>query len=219
VLRGLQDESNRGDLFGVGGRNAARLGGPRGPPSSSTSDELGRRAMGRAFAVWASDHAEGSLLRAWGMWNRCFTFLVGDGALLRNPMSAVPKPKLPQTAPRSIRHENPAELLLRTAASPDADAKASKRWPECDVALVATFYATGIRSPKRSARTSTRSPDRTAPAGYKSPTRQQGPRDPDRARTRDGSLTATSSRAASDTAPTRSRTRTRRCMSTTTACG
>ena len=60
-------------------------------------------------------------------------------------MSAVPKPKLPQTAPRSIRHENPAELLLSTAATSDAGAKASKRWPERDVALVATFCVTGIR--------------------------------------------------------------------------
>jgi site-specific recombinase XerD len=60
-------------------------------------------------------------------------------------MRAVPKPKLPQSAPRSIRHENPAEMLLRTAANPDPNAKASKRWPERDLALVATFCVTGIR--------------------------------------------------------------------------
>jgi len=94
--------------------------------------------MRRAVAAWASDHSEGSLLHACGVWNRFFTFLV-NGALLRNPMSAVPKPKLPQTAPRSIRHENPAETLLATAATPDADTKVSKRWPERDVALIATF--------------------------------------------------------------------------------
>jgi integrase len=35
--------------------------------------------------------------------------------------------------------------LLRTAANPDPAAKASKRWPERDVALIATFSVTGIR--------------------------------------------------------------------------
>jgi hypothetical protein len=54
-------------------------------------------------------------------------------------MRSVLKPKLPLTAPRSIRHKNPAEILLRTAANPDPTAKASKRWPERDLALVATF--------------------------------------------------------------------------------
>ena len=58
-------------------------------------------------------------------------------------MQAVPKPKLPQTAPRSIRHEIPAEILLATAATPDAHA--SKRWPERDVAPLATFCVTAIR--------------------------------------------------------------------------
>jgi site-specific recombinase XerD len=60
-------------------------------------------------------------------------------------MKSVPKPKLPREAPRSIRHESPAELLLATAAVPDPRAKLSKRWPERDVALVATFCVTGIR--------------------------------------------------------------------------
>ena len=37
------------------------------------------------------------------------------------------------------------EILLATAASADASAKAPKRWPKRDVALVATFCAAGIR--------------------------------------------------------------------------
>jgi site-specific recombinase XerD len=101
--------------------------------------------MRRAFASSASDHSEGSLLRAWGVWNGFFTLLVDEEVVQRNPMKAVPKPKLPQTAPRSIRHENPAEVLLRTAATPDSRAKVSKRWPERDVALLATFSVTGVR--------------------------------------------------------------------------
>jgi site-specific recombinase XerC len=115
----------RNDLLGIARRIAAQLHGPDASPEQLDVSELDQRVMRRAFAAWASDHAEGSLLRAWGVWNRFFAFLVDDEVLPRNPMSAVPKPKLPQTAPRSIRHENPAESLLVTAASPDPSAKAS----------------------------------------------------------------------------------------------
>jgi len=44
-----------------------------------------------------------------------------------------------------MRHENPAEILLRTAGTPDSNAKASKRWQERDVALLATSCVTDIR--------------------------------------------------------------------------
>ena len=135
----------RGDLLGVGGRIACQLHGPGAALEALDVSELDQRAMRRGFATWAQDHSEGSLLRAWGVWNRFFAFLVDDELLVRNPMRAVPKPKLPQAAPRSIRHENPAALLLETAATPDPSAKASKRWPERDVALLATFCVTGIR--------------------------------------------------------------------------
>jgi hypothetical protein len=37
------------------------------------------------------------------------------------------------------------------AANADPNANASKRWPERDLAPVATFSVTGIASPKRSA--------------------------------------------------------------------
>jgi len=80
--------------------------------------ELARRAMRRGFAAWATDHSEGSLLRAWGVWNRFFAFLVDDEGLLRNPMSAVPRPKLPQTAPRSIRPENLIRASPRDGRGP-----------------------------------------------------------------------------------------------------
>jgi integrase/recombinase XerC len=135
----------RADLLGVGGRIAAQLHGPGATLERLDVSELDQRAMRRGFANWAADHSEGSLLRAWGVWNRFFAFLVDDELLVRNPMRAVPKPKLPQAAPRSIRHEHPAELLVETAGARDPSAKASKRWPERDVALLATFWVTGIR--------------------------------------------------------------------------
>jgi integrase/recombinase XerC len=145
----------RNDLLGVAGRIVgARQAATNGDLlDRSLADEVARlavdeldpRALRRGFGSWASDHAEASLVRAWTVWNRFFDHLVDDDILSRNPMKSVPKPKLPQIAPRSIRQENPAALLLATAACVDPRAKVTKRWPERDVALVATFCVTGIR--------------------------------------------------------------------------
>ncbi len=134
----------RSDLLGVGAR-IATLRGDQATVERLTIAELDARAMRRGFAAWASDHAEGSMVRAWGTWSRFFGYLVDDEAIERNPMKQVPKPKLPHSAPRAIRHENVAETLLGTAATPDPQAKRSKRWPERDVALVALYCVTGIR--------------------------------------------------------------------------
>jgi integrase/recombinase XerD len=78
--------------------------------------------MRQAFAAWASDHAAASMVRVWGAFNRFFGYLIDDEALDRNPMKAVPKPKLALTAPRAIRQENVAEMLLAAAATPDPSA-------------------------------------------------------------------------------------------------
>ena len=136
----------RNDLLKLGERiGAARHGAGDDALARLTVADLDQRAMRRGFAAWASDHAEGSMVRAWGTWNRFFAYLIDDEALERNPMRSVPKPKLPQTAPRAIRHENVAETLLRAAATPDPRAKRSKVWPERDVALVALYCVTGVR--------------------------------------------------------------------------
>jgi site-specific recombinase XerD len=139
----------RNDLYGIAGRIVA-------PKAADQSDlarqvraltlaDLDHRSLRRGFGSWAGDHAAGSIIRAWTVWNRFFTHLVDDDLATRNPMKSVPKPKLPRAAPRSIRHENPAALLLATAATIDPRSKTTKRWPERDVALVATFCVTGIR--------------------------------------------------------------------------
>jgi site-specific recombinase XerD len=139
----------RNDLYGVAGRIAApRAGNPADRErlvAALTIDDLDHRALRRGFGSWAGDHAAGSIVRAWTVWNRFFTHLVDDDRAPRNPMRSVPKPKLPRTAPRSIRHESPAELLLATAGQVDPRSKLTKRWPERDVALVAVFCVTGIR--------------------------------------------------------------------------
>jgi integrase/recombinase XerC len=135
----------RNDLIGVARRLAAELHGASAVPEQLDLDELDKRAMRAGFAAWAKDHSEGSLVRAWGVWDRFFRFLIDDEVLERNPMPSVPKPKLPVTAPKAIKHQQPAVALLEAAATADPRAKRTKRWPERDVALVATFCVTGIR--------------------------------------------------------------------------
>ena len=135
----------RSDLLGIAARIAVALHGPGAAVEQLTVDQLDARVMRRGFAAWAVDHGAGSMVRAWGTWNRFLEYLVDDEALQRNPMKSVPKPKLPQTAPRSIRAENLAATLLQTAATPDPNAKTTKRWPERDVALIAVYCVTGIR--------------------------------------------------------------------------
>ncbi len=139
----------RNDLYGIAGR----IAGPAAATATDrdrlvgrlTVDDLDHRALRRGFGSWAGDHAAGSIVRAWTVWNRFFIHLVDDERAERNPMRAVPKPKLAREAPKSIRHESPAALLLATAATVDPRSKLTKRWPERDVALIATFCVTGIR--------------------------------------------------------------------------
>jgi len=138
-------EGYRDDLLGVGARIAAQLHGADARLEQLRVADLGQRALRHGFAAWAADHAEGSMVRAWGVWNRFCSYLVDDEQLERNPMKSVPKPKLPQTAPRSIRAENLAATLLATAATPNPKAQAAKRWPQRDVALIALYCVTGIR--------------------------------------------------------------------------
>ena len=135
----------RDDLMGVAARIAVQLHGPGASVQHLKVGQLVARAMRLAFAAWASDHAAASMVRAWGTFNRFFGYLIDDEVLDRNPMKAVPKPKLAATAPRAIRQENVAETLLAAAATPDPQAKLSKRWPERDVAMVALYCVTGIR--------------------------------------------------------------------------
>ncbi|HEX8159563.1 MAG TPA: hypothetical protein VF526_19430, partial [Solirubrobacteraceae bacterium] len=135
----------RDDLMGVAARIACQLHGPDASVQQLKVGQLDARAMRHAFAAWASDHAAASMVRAWGTFNRFFGYLIDDEVLDRNPMKAVPKPKLAATAPRAIRQENVAETLLAAAATPDPQAKLSKRWPERDVAMVALYCVTGIR--------------------------------------------------------------------------
>ena len=59
-------------------------------------------------------------------------------------MAAVEKPPAPERSPGAIRDPEVIERLLTTAAEPDP--RGRNPWPERDLALVATFYVTGIRA-------------------------------------------------------------------------
>jgi site-specific recombinase XerD len=115
------------DLLGVAARIACQLHGPDARVQRLAVCELDARVMREAFAAWASDYAAASMVRVWGTFNRFFAYLIDDEVLDRNPMKAVPKPKLASTAPRAIRQENVAETLLAAAATPDPSSKRSKR--------------------------------------------------------------------------------------------
>jgi site-specific recombinase XerD len=112
-------------------------------------DDLVRPALRAAFASWASDHAAASVRRAHSAWSRFFDFLVAEGLLDGNPMAAIPKPKTPSVLPRSIRARDAVARILATAAQPDP--RARDPWPARDLAVAATFCATGIREAEASA--------------------------------------------------------------------
>jgi integrase/recombinase XerC len=106
-------------------------------------DDLVRPALRAAFSSWASDHAAASVRRAHSAWSSFFDFLVAEGLLDGNPMAAVPKPKTPTTLPRSIRARGAVAQILATARQ--RDPRARHPWPARDLAVAATFCATGIR--------------------------------------------------------------------------
>jgi site-specific recombinase XerD len=106
-------------------------------------DDLVRPALRAAFASWASDHAAASVRRAHSAWSNFFDFLVAESLLEGNPMAAIPKPKTPTTLPRSIRARDAVTRILLTARQPDP--RARNPWPSRDLAVAATFCATGIR--------------------------------------------------------------------------
>jgi len=127
----------RADIEGI----ARRI--DSGGPSILRIEHLTKPALRAGFASWAADHAASSLLRAHSAWSSLFGFLVAEDLIDGDPMAAVPKPRLARSAPKAIRADDAALLLLRTAATIDPAARAP--WPERDLAVVALFLVSGIR--------------------------------------------------------------------------
>ena len=132
----------RSDLLGVAQLMAADVGGLR-------LEHLTKRALQAAFASWTADHAVVSVRRAHSCWSGFFNFLVAEDVCEGNPMAAVSKPRKSPDAPRAIRDPESTSRLLASAAQ--ADPSARDPWPERDLALVATFCVTGVRSAEATA--------------------------------------------------------------------
>src|SRR5689334_9516441 len=73
---------------------------------------LSPRSLRAAFARFAENRAPASVYRAWSSWNSFFTFLVTEGVLAGNPMSAVDKPRVALPSPKPLRGEDTPERLL-----------------------------------------------------------------------------------------------------------
>jgi integrase/recombinase XerC len=104
---------------------------------------LTARTLRAAFARFATPRAAASVYRAWSAWNSFFTFLVADGVVAGNPMSAVDRPNAPIPLPKPLRGEDTPEQLL-TAVSRD-DPRQRHPWPERDLTVLALALCGGLR--------------------------------------------------------------------------
>lgn len=108
-----------------------------------TLRDLSPRALRGAFAQFATGRAPASVYRAWSSWNSFFGFLVVDGVVAGNPMSAVGKPRMATPSPKPLRGEDTPEQLLE--AVNHADERQRDPWPERDVAVLALALCAGLR--------------------------------------------------------------------------
>jgi site-specific recombinase XerD len=104
---------------------------------------LSPRVLRAAFARFAADRAPASVYRAWSTWNSFFSFLVADGVLPGNPMSAVDKPRVAAPSPKPLRGEDTPEQLLDAVNR--TDERQRHPWPERDLAVLALALCAGLR--------------------------------------------------------------------------
>ncbi|GAB7045178.1 tyrosine-type recombinase/integrase [Catenuloplanes indicus] len=102
------------------------------------------RSLRAAFAHFAAPRAAASVYRAWSTWNSFFAFLVADGRVPGNPMSAVDKPRVPTPTPKPLRGEETPEKLLEAVAEA-SDGRQRHPWPERDLVVLALALCAGLR--------------------------------------------------------------------------
>jgi integrase/recombinase XerC len=122
----------------VAAESAAPLAPDRVPVSA-----LCPRVLRTAFARFAADRAPASVYRAWSTWNSFFSFLVADGVLPGNPMSAVDKPRVAAPCPKPLRGDDTPEQLLDAVNR--TDERQRHPWPERDLAVLALALCAGLR--------------------------------------------------------------------------
>ncbi|MGC9666210.1 tyrosine-type recombinase/integrase [Planosporangium sp. 12N6] len=113
------------------------------PLAELTLAALTTRALRAAFAEFAAPRAAASVYRAWSTWNSFFGFLVTDGVIAGNPMSAVDKPHVPLPLPKPLRGEDTPERLLEAVAHEEG--RQRDPWPERDLAVLALALCAGLR--------------------------------------------------------------------------
>jgi integrase/recombinase XerC len=116
---------------------------PARPADQIMISALSPRILRAAFARFAADRAPASVYRAWSSWNSFFTFLVIDGVLAGNPMSAVDKPRVAPPSPKPLRGEDTPEQLLDAVNR--TDERQRHPWPERDLAVLALALCAGLR--------------------------------------------------------------------------
>jgi integrase/recombinase XerC len=112
-------------------------------PDVKVIADLSPRLLRSAFARFAATRAPASVYRAWSSWNAFFTFLVTEGVVAGNPMSAVDKPRVAQPSPKPLRGEDTPEQLLSAVAVPDQ--RQRDPWPERDLVVIALALCAGLR--------------------------------------------------------------------------
>lgn len=118
----------------------------KGDPDRIEVAELTRDLMRRAFGAYAAPRAKATITRCHGTWRQFFDFLVAEGHLEGNPMAAVTRPKREHRQPKPLQGWDEGldhKLLL---ALKDGCRKGRHPWPELDVAIVGTLFATGLRA-------------------------------------------------------------------------
>jgi integrase/recombinase XerC len=132
----------RRDLGSVLGLLAERAE-PALPVDDVLLGHLSPRTLRAAFAGFAAGRAPASVYRAWSSWNSFFGFLVADGVVAGNPMSAVDKPRIAAPSPKPLRGEDTPEQLLGAVAA--AEGRQRDPWPERDLVVLALALCAGLR--------------------------------------------------------------------------
>lgn len=100
------------------------------------------RWLQSAFAAFADTRAKASVARAWSTWNQLFQHLVAAGDAPGNPMAAVPKARVPKSAPHAFTESDMAALIDTLA---NGRIPARNPWPIRDYAIITTLAVTGLR--------------------------------------------------------------------------
>lgn len=129
----------RQDFDAIAAQLAAATGTAVGELDCTVAD---KDRMRGAFASYAESHSAASIRRCWSTWNTLCDYLFTADIIVANPMSAVLRPKIPKTVPKSFDNDAVQRLVKALMEPDDANTRA---WRERDFAIVLTALLTGCR--------------------------------------------------------------------------